>query len=136
MSKPPSLSKTRYTTGLQCHKLLWLTVHQPKSPELVPDEVTKSIFATGNKVGELAREHIGPGFLVDAAPWEKARKVELTKRALADGVPRIFEASFEHGGVFVAVDALEVTPEGMRLTEVKSTTSLKVEHLPDIAVQR
>lgn len=136
MTKPISLSKTKFTTGLQCHKLLWWTVHEPKSPELIPDEVLKSIFATGNKVGELAREHLGPGFLVEAAPWEKDRKVALTQGALAAGERRIFEASFEHGGVFAAVDALEVTPDGMRLMEVKSTTSLHPEHLPDIALQR
>ncbi|HEU5358921.1 MAG TPA: DUF2779 domain-containing protein, partial [Gemmatimonadales bacterium] len=43
---------------------------------------------------------------------------------------------FEVERVFAAVDILERTADGVRITEVKSTTKLKDEHIPDIAVQR
>ncbi len=38
---PPGLirlSKSRVMAGLQCHKRLWWTVHEPTAPELEPDE--------------------------------------------------------------------------------------------------
>jgi hypothetical protein len=136
MPKPLTLSKTRFTTGLQCHKLLWLKVHEPEAEELEVDEVQQAIFDTGTKVGEVARTYLGPGTLVDAPHWEKSKKVALTAAALKQGATRIFEASFEHLGVFAAVDALERREVGYRLIEVKSSTKLKDEHLPDIAVQR
>jgi uncharacterized protein DUF2779 len=132
----PSLSKSRFLNGLQCHKRLWWQVHEPEAEELQVDEVLQATFDAGTRVGELARAHIGPGIHVDAPPWELATRLTLTQQALETGATRIFEASFEHGGVFAAVDGLEVTPQGMRLLEVKSTTKLKEEHLPDIAIQR
>src|SRR3989475_9838618 len=32
------LSKSRFVTGCQCHKLLWWTVHEPDAVELQPDK--------------------------------------------------------------------------------------------------
>ncbi len=32
------LSKSRVMAGLQCHKRLWWTVHEPTAPELPRDE--------------------------------------------------------------------------------------------------
>ena len=136
MPKPLTLSKTRFTTGLQCHKQLWLKVHEPDAEELVVDEVQQHTFDTGTRVGELARTYLGPGTLIQAEYWNKSAKVQQTAEALKGGAARIFEASFEHQGVFAAVDGLERIDGGFRLVEVKSSTKLKEEHLPDIAVQR
>lgn len=136
MPRPIALSKSRYTAGLQCHKLLWWRVHEPDAPELTPDEALQATFDQGTRVGEIARTWLGEGRLITGEYWDKTGKVARTREALAAGATRIFEASFEHEGVFVAVDALEKSDGGYSLTEVKSTTKLKPEHLPDIAVQR
>jgi hypothetical protein len=61
--------------------------------------------------------------------------VEATRQALAEGAPAIFEASFFEDGVFVAVDVLEHLEEGFRVIEVKSNSSVKEEHIPDVAIQ-
>src|SRR6266545_4954607 len=66
---PHRLSKSRFTSGLQCHKKLWWEVHEPDALELQPDKV------------------------------------------------------------------LQKQGDGYRLTEVKSSTSQKDEHIPDVAVQ-
>jgi predicted RecB family nuclease len=47
----------------------------------------------------------------------------------------VFEASFLEDRTFAAVDILERSPEGWSLFEVKSSTSQKPEHIPDVAVQ-
>lgn len=50
---PPRLSKSRFTNGLQCHKLLWWRVHEPDAT--APDPQKQAIFDQGSHVGELAR---------------------------------------------------------------------------------
>lgn len=131
----PRLSKSRYVAGLQCPKLLWWTVHEPDSPELEVDDRMKAIFATGHRVGELARTHVPEGVLIDFPHDEFDRRVAATKKALADGAPAVYEASFVEDGVFVAVDILERRRSGFTLVEVKSTLDVKDAHLPDVAVQ-
>lgn len=51
-------------------------------------------------------------------------------------VPAIFEGVFEHEGVLVRVDVLHRRRDGRwRLVEVKSSTSVKEEHLDDVGIQ-
>jgi hypothetical protein len=49
------LSKSRYLSGLQCTKRLWIEARQR---ELLPppDDATQAIFDQGHEVGELAKE--------------------------------------------------------------------------------
>ncbi len=62
-------------------------------------------------------------------------RVNLTRKLIDDGAPAIFEASFLADNTFVAVDVLTPKDGGFHLTEVKSSSSQKEEHLPDVAVQ-
>jgi hypothetical protein len=79
------------------------------------------------------------GVLIDLPYHAYEQRLEATRRALAEGAPVIYEASFRADGVFVTADVLERqgpgTARGFCLTEVKSTTSVKEQHLPDVAVQ-
>jgi len=59
------LSKSRYVSGLQCHKQLWWRVHEPASPELVPDAALQNVFRHGTRVGEVARGYVPGGVLID-----------------------------------------------------------------------
>ena len=131
----PRLSKSRFTAGLQCHQYLWLKVHEPDAPELVPDEVLQDRFDQGIRVGELARERFPGGRLIDLPHYAARERVAATRKALDDGAPAVFEATFVEDGTFVAVDVLERLAEGFRLIEVKSTKTAKDEHVPDAAVQ-
>ena len=129
------LSKSRYTAGLQCHRLLWWRVHEPDAPELVPDPGTQAIFDQGTRIGALAHTYVPGGTLIDFPYDQFQKKVEATAAALAAKAPVIYEASFSADRVFVAVDILERVRGGFGLIEVKSSTSAKPEHLPDAAVQ-
>jgi len=132
---PHRLSKSRYTAGVQCHKLLWWKVHEPLAIELQPGKVLEDRFDQGRQVGALARDRFPGGVLIDLPHTAVDERVKRTRRLIDDGVPAIFEASFLADSTFVAVDVLTRADNGFHLTEVKSSSSQKEEHLPDAAVQ-
>lgn len=130
----PRLSKSRFVAGCQCHKLLWWTVHEPDADELKPDKVLQDRFDQGIHVGRIARERFPGGVLIDL-PHRDPGRLDATRRAIAGGAPAVFEATFSADGVFVAVDVLLREGDGFTLIEVKSSSQVKEEHIPDAAVQ-
>src|SRR5437763_5104603 len=95
MSAAPSrLSKSRYLSGLQCHKQLWWRVHEPEAPELVPTRGQENLFAQGKEVGARARAQVPGGELIDLPFYEYDNKVAATREALNRGLPAIYEAWF------------------------------------------
>jgi predicted RecB family nuclease len=129
------LSKSRFVTGVQCHKLLWWTVHEPDAVELQPDKVLQDLFDQGRQVGEIARSRFPGGVLIDAPHNARAERVAATQGALDAGAPAVFEATFIAEDTYVAIDVLEKRNKGYHLIEVKSSSSQKEEHIPDVAVQ-
>ncbi len=89
----------------------------------------------GNVVGQRACEEFPGGVLIDLPYDDYDEKIEATRKALADGAPAIFEASFREDGVFVAVDVLERVDDGYNVIEVKASNETKDKHIPDVAVQ-
>ena len=141
LSKVPRLSKSKFLSGLQCHKRLYLEVHHP-SLATKPDAGTQAMFDMGTEVGELARSRFAGGTLVTAGYRQSEAALAQTAALIQDiTVPAIFEAAFLHGGVLVRADILERIPavegqsSGWRLIEVKSSTKVKDVHLEDLAVQ-
>src|SRR5438552_1999516 len=134
-TKAARLSKSRFTSGLQCHKKLWWEVHEPDALELQPDKVLQDLFDQGRQVGEAARARYPGGVLIDLPHHAGAARVAATEQALDAGAPAIFEATFIADDTFVAIDVLEKTNDGYHLTEVKSSSSQKDEHIPDVAIQ-
>src|SRR5256885_1285975 len=132
---PDRLSKSRFTSGLQCHKKLWWEVHEPDAIELQPDRVLQDLFDQGRQVGELARTRYPGGVLIDLPHDARAERVAATRRVLDAGAPAIFEATFIADDTFVAIDVLEKQGDGYHLTEVKSSSSQKDQHIPDVAIQ-
>ena len=138
----PRLSKSKFLSGLQCHKRLYLEMRHPELAE-PPDLSTQAIFAMGTEIGILAQGRFPGGVLVAPTLRPREAAVALTAKLLQDpDVPAIFEAAFEHEGVIVRVDILERvlgTEEHRspwRLIEVKSSTRVKEVHLNDLAIQR
>jgi hypothetical protein len=129
------LSKSRFSAGLQCDRQLWWRSHEKDAPELIPDRALQARFDRGHLVGAEARRHVPGGVLIDEPPGAFPRRLAATRRAIDAGAPVIYEAAFSAGQVFAAVDILERTPGGWDLTEVKSSTRVKDEHVPDAALQ-
>ena len=129
------LSKSRFQTGLQCPKALWLSTHARELADPTP-ETQQHIFDTGTAVGELARERFADGVLVAEDYTQSAQALETTRRLLEDPPSAIFEAALEHGGVFVRPDVLVRVGENLwDLYEVKSGTKVKDVNITDVAVQ-
>ncbi|MEO5616245.1 MAG: DUF2779 domain-containing protein [Candidatus Eisenbacteria bacterium] len=135
MSRPHGLSKSRFIAGLQCHRQLWWRVNERDAPELAPDASLQALFDQGTRVGEAARGYVPGGTLIDLPHDSYDGKLDATLRALASDTPAIYEASILADGVFVAVDILERQGDGWRVVEVKSSTSVKDQYIPDAAIQ-
>ncbi len=138
---PPRLSKSKFLSGLQCHKRLYLEIHQP-TLATPPDASTQAILNMGTEIGILAQQRFRGGVLVKAGFRQREGAIAETAALLQDsGIPAVFEAAFEHEGVFVRVDILERVQNGdgesssWRLIEVKSSTRVKDVHLEDLSIQ-
>ena len=73
-----NLSKSRYTRGVQCPKMLWLETHRP---ELFDASVmNEAVLTAGNEVGDLAMGYYGDYVEVPFCDGGFAPLVELTER--------------------------------------------------------
>ncbi len=130
------LSKSRFLSGLQCHKRLYLEIH---SPELAtpPTPDRRAIMDMGTDVGVLARDFFSGGVLVAETHRQIPEALARTAELVADpSVTAIFEGAFVWQGILVRVDALErLDDTRWRLVEVKATSKVKATHLDDLTIQ-
>jgi hypothetical protein len=127
------LTKSKFLTGLQCPKLLWLEVN---SPERLPqvDLATQFIFDQGYLVGELAKKLFPEGIGVPNNGFME--NIRETTDLLHQNKP-LFEAGILAGQVYSRVDILKpATGEQWDIIEVKSSTSVKDVNIQDVAFQR
>jgi hypothetical protein len=131
----PTISKSRFINGLQCHKLLWYAYNQKESiPE--PDAATMAKFEQGYIVGEYAKKLFPDGIEVAKGIVNFAEVVPASRKAARLQKP-MFEAAFEHGGAYARADILEPVPGGKwDLIEVKSSNEVKEHHYHDVALQK
>ncbi|MCH7763707.1 MAG: DUF2779 domain-containing protein [Candidatus Marinimicrobia bacterium] len=129
------LSKSKYLSGLQCHKRLWLEIHKPElAPPPPPGE--QRIFDQGTKVGELATEEFPDGVLIEADYLNIPEAVKQTEEALDNSVDVIFEGCFIFENVLVRPDIILRNDLGSwNMIEVKSSTGVKEVNIHDVAVQ-
>ena len=134
--KIPTLSKSKYLAGLQCPLRLW---HQCYNPNLASEvsPAQQALFDTGHEVGELATRLFGEGILMESDPLRHEQAVRETFKAMENPlVKAIYEASFVYDDVRVRVDILaRIGGSKWNLIEVKSSTRVKNEYLPDVEVQ-
>ena len=127
------LSKSRYCKVVQCEKIIWLNKYKQECAEFEDNE---AIFATGRKVGELAKGLFGD---YGDIPFDKnlSNMIEKTEVLLKDKPNIITEASFSYDNNFCSVDILKNDSDGVEIYEVKSSTNLKKHpiYLDDVAYQ-
>ena len=126
-----NLSKSRYTSGIRCEKLLWLDCYHK---ELAVDMGNNSVLENGNEVGELARELFGKYSLIDFSRGFSFM-IDDTKKLLDEKPNVICEASFNYDGNFCSVDILKNDLDGVEIYEVKSSTEVKDIYIDDISYQ-
>ena len=89
----------------------------------------------GQEVDRHARSRFPNGTHIPYRP-NPTDQAQLTAEAIADGATTLFQATFAANDLLIKVDILTRTPDGWHLIEVKSSTSVKPEHLPDVAFQQ
>ena len=127
------LTKSKYLSGLQCHKRLWYEKNHPERATAI-SRSQQRIFDQSKEVGVLARDHFSEGELIDtASPVDAVRQ---TEEAMRHGGSCIFEASFAFNDILVQCDIFQKDSNSWRIIEVKASTKVKEEYLPDLAVQK
>lgn len=159
----PFFSKSKYLSGLQCHKLLWFYYNaKDQIPEF--DAQTQTIFDQGHLVGELAKKLFPGGIEVARGVNDFGKILEFSKDvafsagkqqgrhpersetrflgrtkskgALSQRKP-LFEAAFKSGNAYARADILNpVGKNDWEIIEVKSSTGVKDVNLHDLALQR
>lgn len=127
LAKP--LTKSSLAEHDQCEKRFWLSHHRPD----VAVAASGDLFIAGNRLGALARALVPDGVLVSEISRDAA--LARTQSLIHTAGHPIFEAAFEHEGVFVRTDVLTPGATGWHLAEVKATTGPKPHHLTDLATQ-
>ena len=130
------LSKSRLMSARQCLKRLYLEVHRKEL--VVHSPATEAAFNIGHAVGDIAQQIYGnENAVVIPYAGDMTHALRKTARLVGEGPQYpIFEATFQHGGVLVRVDALLPEGDAWRIVEVKASTSVKDEHEFDCAAQR
>ena len=122
--------------GLDCPRKLWqlLWDRDSASPN---DGMAQLIMEYGNRFGQLAHTLFPNGTLIDIDIFNLNKAVEDTRQAVEAGAEVIMEAAFCHGQCRILADIIEKLPDGSwHLIEVKSSTRVKKEHIPDLAYQK
>ncbi len=134
MTDAPFISKSKFLWGLQCPKLLW-TAYNAKDQIPAPDAATQAIFDQGNEVGALAKKLFPGGIEVSVGATDFRQVIQQSLEAVKARKP-LFEAGFEYNGGFARADILNpVGKDAWDVVEVKSSTQVKNENLPDLAFQ-
>lgn len=128
-----NLSKSRYTKGVQCPKMLWMDVHMH---ERFDDSVmNQSILDAGSLVGDMAMGYYGEYVEVPFDRDNFAGMIERTRDLVDADTPTICEATFSYDGNLCMVDILRVENGGVRIVEVKSSTHINDIYYHDMAYQ-
>ncbi|MFZ2325197.1 MAG: DUF2779 domain-containing protein [Ignavibacteriaceae bacterium] len=129
------LSKSSFIRGVQCEKHLYLyKYHYNEMDQL--SEMQRAIFKRGTDVGKLAQQLFPRG--IDASPatqFEYDKAVLLTKELLGKKQKVIYEASFNFSDVLAVADIVVNEKSGLKVFEVKSSTSISETYIRDAALQ-
>ena len=126
------ISKSSYMAGLDCPRKLWQRLHDRASAAPF-DGMTRLRMEFGTRFGELAHV-LFPGAILIPVNYRKLKDAEEdTRRAIERGAGVILEATFRHRQCRVISDVIEKQADGSwHLIEVKSSTRVKREHIPDV----
>ena len=133
---PKYLSKSKYMAGLTCLRKLWLQIWRPEL-QAQPGGMSALIMEQGSLFGELAHQLYTDGVLIDIDFRDLAKAESDTLTAIESSANTILEATFRTDQYRVLSDVVQHLADGSwHLIEVKSSTKVKPDHIPDLAFQR
>lgn len=126
------LTKSNFIKFLECSCQLWLVKQRP---DLLPpiDAALQRIFDEGNKVDVFARKLFPDGVEIGGFNESGARN---TKKVIEDGATALFQPTFIGDGITCRSDILVKNGNAWDIHEVKSSTTVKEDHVFDLAFQR
>ena len=131
----PQLSKSRFQSGRQCLKRLYLEGRRPDLAD-PPDPGRQSLRDAGAAVGQLARRRFPGGRLIPETHLEHSQAVKTTADLISDpAIPALYEAAFTARGISIRADILKRNRRGFDLVAVKSAAKVKPEYVTDAAIQ-
>src|SRR3989344_522736 len=133
VQKLKPLSKSGYTTGMECPGHLWMKYHDKENiPPHTPGVLKR--FEQGHVVGELAKKLYPEGINIDAE--DLALNLQKTKELLLKRKV-LFEAALQVDNLYGRADILvPVGKDEWDIIEVKSSAEVKKKHYDDLAFQR
>lgn len=130
------LSKSDFLKYQICPSYLWLWKYKK---DVVPvdsqEDITRRL-EQGNEVERYARELFPDAVLVKASGIEAQKE---TEQLIKDGAKTLFQATaISKDGLLAMADIITLNPDNdtWTLIEVKSTNSIKKEHLYDVTFQK
>jgi len=124
------LTKSLYMNGQQCPRLLWFSSRH-QLPELSLYDQHK--FAQGRDFEKYVKKLFPDG--IDLSDFSYGKNIKETQNLIRQG-RIIFEASMVYKNLLFKGDILESTDDGWNLYEMKSSTKVKDEYIPDMASQK
>lgn len=124
------LTKSLYMSGQQCPRLLWFSFRN-QLPELSLYDQHK--FTQGREFEKYVKKLFPDG--TDLGTLEPGENIKETQNLIRQG-KTIFEASMVYKNLFFKGDILECSSDGWNLYEIKASTEVKKEHIPDLAFQK
>ncbi len=126
-----NLSKSKYTLGIQCEKILWLDKYKSEVKEELNND---QVFDNGTQVGILAQQLFGDYKVVDFNS-NLSKMIEDTNNYLKEDYINLCEASFSYDHNFCSVDILVKKKDEYEIYEVKSSTHVSDVYLDDVSYQ-
>jgi predicted RecB family nuclease len=133
---PPRVSKSDFLKYQCCPSYLWLWKHNKDVVPVDEEETIRQRLEQGNEVELVARQLFPQGVLIESIN-EAAR--DETKKIIDNGSTTIFQATaISDEGLFAMADVIQYdkATSTWTLFEVKSTNSVKKEHIYDVAFQK
>ncbi len=122
------LTKSKVMSGLQCKKKLWFDINNPTKIE------SPSIYI-GNRFGEFARNYYGLGLNLNNRLSTQDVLVQTSLAINDSSIRVIYEGAFIYEDTLIRADVLLRNSDGWDLIEIKSSTTVKLEHIKDAAIQ-
>lgn len=131
------LSKTDYVKRYTiCPSYLWLCKYKSEVVPTDEEEVIKARLEQGNEIERYARLLFPEGLLIES---KATRAKAATERAIVAGATTLFQATvITDDGLLAMADVIkkDTDADTWTLYEVKSSNSVKKEHVLDLTFQR
>ncbi|MGD9667840.1 MAG: DUF2779 domain-containing protein [Hyphomicrobiaceae bacterium] len=130
------LSKSDYLMFLKHPAWLWLKKNR-KEVIPPPNAALQALFDAGHEYEQYAEQLFPDGVKLGFDNYREYQSLpQRTLDALSNGANTIFQGRFEHGQTTCIVDVLQrAGTDAFDLFEIKASTSVKPEHIPDLSFQ-